>query len=192
MVAAPPSPVRSRTTITPQIPVVAVTGTNGKTTTSPDDRPHRAARRACVVGWSNTDGIYLDGELVEAGDYSGPERRGPGAGAPGVQLAVTETARGGILLKGIGVTRNDVSVVTNVSADHLGLQGIDTLDQLAEVKAVVPRITRRRGWAVLNGDDPRVFAMRAAIQRAAVGLLPRPRLAGDPRGRSTTAAGPPR
>ena len=83
---------------------------------------------------------------------------------PGVELAVTETARGGILLKGIGLTRNDVSVVTNVSADHLGLQGIDTLDQLAEVKAVVPRITRRRGWAVLNGDDPRVYAMRHVVK----------------------------
>jgi cyanophycin synthetase len=83
---------------------------------------------------------------------------------PGVQLAVTETARGGILLKGIGLTRNDVSVVTNVSADHLGLQGIDTLDQLAEVKSVVPRITRRRGWSVLNGDDPRVYAMRNLIR----------------------------
>ncbi len=77
---------------------------------------------------------------------------------------MTETARGGILLKGIGLTRNDVSVVTNVSADHLGLQGIDTLDQLAEVKAVVPRITRKDGWAVLNGDDPRVFAMRSVIK----------------------------
>ena len=82
-------------------------------------------------------------------------------------LAVTETARGGILLKGIGITRNDVSVVTNVTADHLGLQGIDTVDQLAEVKSVVPRITRRRGWAVLNGDDPRVYAMRNVIRASA-------------------------
>ena len=97
---------------------------------------------------------------------------------PEVQLAVTETARGGILLKGIGLTRNDVSVVTNVSADHLGLQGIDTLDQLAEVKAVVPKITRKDGWAVLNGDDPRVLAMREHDQGAALGLLPRPGLAG--------------
>ena len=88
-----------------------------------------------------------------------------------MQLAVTETARGGILLKGIGLTRNDVSVVTNVTADHLGLQGIDTVDQLAEVKAVVPRITRKDGWAVLNGDDPRVLAMRGDHQGAAVGLL---------------------
>jgi cyanophycin synthetase len=149
-------------TITPRIPVVAVTGTNGKTTTS-RMIAHIARTGGQVVGWSNTDGIYRDGELVEAGDYSGPSGAGRVLGLPGVQLAVTETARGGILLKGIGLTRNDVSVVTNVSADHLGLQGIDTLDQLAEVKAVVPRITRRRGWAVLNGDDPRVFAMRGII-----------------------------
>ena len=83
---------------------------------------------------------------------------------PEVQLAVTETARGGILLKGIGLVRNDVSVVTNVTADHLGQQGIDTVDQLAEVKAVVPRITRKSGWAVLNADDPRVYAMRSVIR----------------------------
>ncbi len=150
-------------TITPEIPVVAVTGTNGKTTTS-RMIAHIARTGGKVVGWSNTDGIYLDGALVEAGDYSGPSGAGTVLGLPGVEFAVTETARGGILLKGIGVTRNDVSVVTNVSADHLGLQGIDTLDQLAEVKAVVPRITRRRGWAVLNGDDPRVFAMRSVIR----------------------------
>jgi cyanophycin synthetase len=150
-------------TITPEIPVVAVTGTNGKTTTS-RMIAHIARVDGRVVGWSNTDGIYLDGDLVEGGDYSGPSGAGRVLALPGVQLAVTETARGGILLKGIGLSRNDVSVVTNVSADHLGVQGIDTLDQLAEVKAVVPRITRRRGWAVLNGDDPRVFAMRGVIR----------------------------
>jgi cyanophycin synthetase len=150
-------------TIVPTIPVVAVTGTNGKTTTS-RMIAHIARTAGKVVGWSNTDGIYLDGELVEAGDYSGPSGAGRVLGLPGVEFAVTETARGGILLKGIGLTRNDVSVVTNVSADHLGLHGIDTLDQLAEVKAVVPHITRRRGWAVLNGDDPRVYAMRNAVR----------------------------
>jgi cyanophycin synthetase len=150
-------------TITPTIPVVAVTGTNGKTTTS-RMIAHIARTSGRVVGWSNTDGIYLDGELVEGGDYSGPSGAGRVLGLPGVELAVTETARGGILLKGIGLTRNDVSVVTNVSADHLGLQGIDTLDQLAEVKAVVPHITRRGGWSVLNGDDPRVYAMRNVIR----------------------------
>ncbi|GAB3038989.1 hypothetical protein GCM10011376_40320 [Nocardioides flavus (ex Wang et al. 2016)] len=150
------------TTITPTVPVVAVTGTNGKTTTS-RMVAHIARTSGLVVGWSNTDGIYRDGVLVEAGDYSGPSGAARALGLDGVQLAVTETARGGILLKGIGITRNDVSVVTNVTADHLGLQGIDTVDQLAEVKSVVPRITRKDGWAVLNGDDPRVLAMRAVI-----------------------------
>jgi cyanophycin synthetase len=77
---------------------------------------------------------------------------------------VTETARGGILLKGIGVAYNNVSVFTNVSADHLGLHGIDTLDQLAEVKSVVCRITRPDGWVVLNADDPRVLATRTVIK----------------------------
>ena len=149
-------------TITPRIPVVAVTGTNGKTTTS-RMIAHIARADGRLVGWSSTDGIYVDGELVEAGDYSGPSGAGRVLAHRDVELAVTETARGGILLKGIGVTRNDVSVVTNVTADHLGLHGIDTLDQLAEVKGVVPRITRKDGWAVLNGDDPRVLAMRATI-----------------------------
>lgn len=150
-------------TLTPRIPVVAVTGTNGKTTTS-RMIAHLARTDGKLVGWSNTDGIYIDGELVEAGDYSGPSGAGRVLAHREVELAVTETARGGILLKGIGLTRNDVSVVTNVSADHLGQQGIDTIDQLAEVKAVVPRITRKDGWAVLNADDPRVFAMRGVIK----------------------------
>ncbi|HET6937592.1 MAG TPA: Mur ligase family protein [Nocardioides sp.] len=150
-------------TLTPKVPVVAVTGTNGKTTTS-RMIAHIALTDGRHVGWSSTDGIYVDGELVEAGDYSGPSGAGRVLAQPGVQLAVTETARGGILLKGIGLTRNDVSVVTNVTADHLGLQGIDTLDQLAEVKGVVPRITRKGGWAVLNADDPRVFGMRNTIK----------------------------
>ncbi|MFC5176916.1 Mur ligase family protein [Nocardioides taihuensis] len=151
------------TTLTPSVPVVAVTGTNGKTTTS-RMIAHLARTSGKLVGWSNTDGIYVDGDLVEAGDFSGPSGAGRVLAHEGVQFAVTETARGGILLKGIGLTRNDVSVVTNVSADHLGLHGIDTLDQLAEVKSVVPRITRRGGWAVLNADDPRVYAMRTVIK----------------------------
>ena len=150
-------------TIVPRIPVVAVTGTNGKTTTS-RMIAHIARADGKLVGWSNTDGIYIDGLLVEAGDYSGPSGAGRVLAHENVEFAVTETARGGILFKGIGLTRNDVSVVTNVTADHLGLQGIDTVDQLAEVKGVVPRITRKDGWAVLNADDPRVFAMRTTIR----------------------------
>ncbi|WP_139983251.1 Mur ligase family protein [Nocardioides litoris] len=151
------------TTIKPDVPVVAVTGTNGKTTTS-RMVAHIGRCHGRLVGWSNTDGIYIDGELVEAGDYSGPSGAGRVLAHPQVQLAVTETARGGILLKGIGLVRNDVSVVTNVTADHLGLHGIDTVDQLAEVKSVVAQITRRSGWSVLNADDPRVYAMRHVIR----------------------------
>ncbi|WP_323793402.1 Mur ligase family protein [Nocardioides sp.] len=156
-------PGEAPTTLTPTVPVVAVTGTNGKTTTS-RMVAHIARTHGLLVGWSNTDGIYVDGAMVEAGDYSGPSGAGRVLAHPEVQLAVTETARGGILLKGIGVVHNDVSVVTNVTADHLGQQGIDTVDQLAEVKAVVPRITRKGGWAVLNADDPRVYAMRHVIK----------------------------
>jgi cyanophycin synthetase len=147
------------TTLRPRVPVVAVTGTNGKTTTS-RMIAHLARTAGHFVGWSNTDGVYVDGRLVEPGDYSGPSGAGRVLADARVDFAVTETARGGILLKGIGITRNDVSVVTNVSADHLGLHGIDTLDQLAEVKSVVPQITKASGWAVLNADDPRVYAMR--------------------------------
>jgi cyanophycin synthetase len=145
------------------VPIVAVTGTNGKTTTS-RMVAHIARTQGLHVGWSSTDGIYVDGELVESGDYSGPSGAGRVLAHEEVQLAVTETARGGILLKGIGLAYNNVSVVTNVSADHLGLHGIDTLDQLAEVKGVVPRITKPSGWAVLNADDPRVLAMRTTLR----------------------------
>ena len=161
--AAAVEPGNKPTTIKPRVPVVAVTGTNGKTTTS-RMIAHIARAQGLLVGWSNTDGIYIDGALVEAGDYSGPSGAGRVLAHPEVEFAVTETARGGILLRGIGLTHNDVSVVTNVTADHLGLQGIDTVDQLAEVKAVVPRITKPSGWAVLNGDDPRVFAMHNLIK----------------------------
>lgn len=145
--------------IRPQIPVVAITGTNGKTTTA-RMIGHVALRAGWLVGWSSTDGVYIDGQLVEAGDFSGPSGAGQVLRHPGVELAVTETARGGILRRGVGVAYNDVSVVTNISADHLGLGGIDTLDQLAEVKAVITKITKPDGWCVLNADDPRTFAMR--------------------------------
>jgi cyanophycin synthetase len=145
--------------IRPKIPVVAITGTNGKTTTA-RMIGHIARRAGLSVGWSSTDGVYIDGELIESGDFSGPGGAGRVLRHPGVKLAVTETARGGILRRGVGVAYNDVSVVTNISADHLGSDGIDTLDQLAEVKAVITKITKPDGWCVLNADDPRTFGMR--------------------------------
>jgi cyanophycin synthetase len=143
----------------PRVPTVAVTGTNGKTTVT-RLVAHMGRCAGLHVGWSNTDGVYRDGELVEAGDWSGPGGAGRVLAQPGIELAVLETARGGILRRGVGVAHNDVAVVTNVSADHLGLGGIHTLDQLAEVKATIVRITRPSGWVVLNADDPRTLAMR--------------------------------
>jgi cyanophycin synthetase len=143
----------------PTIPVISVTGTNGKTTTV-RLLAHLVRAAGRTVAYSSTDGVYRDdGKLVEAGDYSGfGGARMALDQSPDV--AVLETARGGILLRGIGVAHNDVAVVTNVSADHLELLGIRTLDQLAEVKATITRITRPHGWVVLNADDPRVLSMR--------------------------------
>jgi cyanophycin synthetase len=143
----------------PTIPVIAVTGTNGKTTTV-RLLAHLVRAAGKTVAYSSTDGVYLQDRLVEAGDYSGFGGAGKAMSQPGVEVAVLETARGGILLRGIGTTQNDVAVVTNISADHLGLQGIDTLDQLAEVKSTILRITKPDGWDVMNADDPRVLAMR--------------------------------
>ncbi len=143
----------------PTIPVIAVTGTNGKTTTV-RLLAHIVRTAGCSVAYSSTDGVFHDGELVEAGDYSGFSGAQMALAQPDIDVAILETARGGILLRGIGTTHNDVSVVTNISADHLGLHGVDTLDQLAEVKGTITTITRDDGWHVLNADDPRVLAMR--------------------------------
>lgn len=143
----------------PEIPVIAVTGTNGKTTTV-RLLAHLLRTAGLTVAYTSTDGVYLEERLVEEGDYSGFAGAGLALSQPGVQAAVLETARGGILLRGIGTSHNDVAVVTNVSVDHIGLHGINTLDQLAEVKATITRITRPNGWDVLNADDPRVLDMR--------------------------------
>ena len=111
------------------------------------------------VAYSSTDGVYRGRRRVLTGDYSGFGGAAK-ALAQRPDVAVLETARGGMLLRGIGVLHNDVAVVTNVSADHLDLHGISTVDQLAEVKGLITRITRPDGWDVLNADDPRVLAMR--------------------------------
>ncbi len=143
----------------PRIPIVAITGTNGKSTTT-RLIAHVAAESGLKVGMTNSDGIFVRGQLVEAGDWTGFGGAGRVLAEPGLDLAVLETARGGILLRGVGYAANDVSVVTNLSADHLGLQGIDTVDELAEVKGVIVRMTKRSGWVVLNADDDRAWAMR--------------------------------
>lgn len=145
------------------VPVIAVTGTNGKTTTT-RLIAHLVKTGGRTPGWSSTDGIFIDGVEVESGDWSGPGGAGRVLDDPRVQVAVTETARGGILLRGVGTAANDVSVVTNISADHLGLLGVHTVQQLAEVKSVVTRITKPDGWTVLNADDPLVLGMRAVTR----------------------------
>ena len=142
-----------------------------------------------LTAWSSTDGVVVMGEHGRPGDYSGPAGARAVLETPGLELGLLETARGGMLLKGMGVTTNDVSVVTNVSADHLGLQGIDTLDQLAEVKAIVTTVTKREGWVVLNGEDPRVWAMRFGIKAKPWAFTARPGLAGAAGSRSTPVAG---
>ena len=147
------------TVLHPTIPIVSVTGTNGKTTTV-----RLIAGLARMAGYSvaytTTDGVYHDDQLVEVGDYSGFSGASKALAQPGIDLAVLETARGGILLRGMGTDHNDVAVVTNVTEDHLDQYGIRTLDQLAEVKATITRVTKPEGWDVLNADDPRVLAMR--------------------------------
>jgi cyanophycin synthetase len=142
----------------PDVPVIQVSGTNGKTTTT-RLIAHIVMTAGKRVAFSSTDGVYRNDRMVKKGDYSGFAGAST-ALAQHPDVAVLETARGGILLRGIGVAHNDVAVVTNVSADHLHLHGISTVDQLAEVKATVTRITRPDGWVVLNADDPRVLAMR--------------------------------
>ncbi len=143
----------------PTIPLIAVTGTNGKTTTV-RLIAHLFRIGEKVVGFTTTDGTYLQNRLVMEGDMTGPFSANIILSNPTVDIAVLETARGGILRAGLGFEEADVAVVLNVTADHLGLRGIHTVEQLADVKSVVPAIVKREGHAVLNADDPLVYAMR--------------------------------
>ncbi len=142
-----------------RVPIVAVTGTNGKTTTS-RMIAHIFKGIGHKVGMTSTDGIVIDERLVYKADASGPRSARMVLQNPRVDFAVMEVARGGILREGLGYDRNDVAVVTNVAPDHLGLKGIDTLEQLADVKAVVVEAVPRNGFAVLNADDALVRKMR--------------------------------
>ena len=141
------------------IPVIAVTGTNGKTTTT-RLIAHLFRHTGKTVGFTTTDGIYLQNRLVMEGDMTGPFSANIILSNPTVDVAVLETARGGILRAGLGFDEADVGVVLNVSADHLGLRGIHTVEQLAEVKSVIAAVVKREGHAVLNADDPLVARMR--------------------------------
>ncbi|MCH7854456.1 MAG: cyanophycin synthetase [Proteobacteria bacterium] len=133
-----------------QIPIAAVTGTNGKTTTS-RMLAHILKMSGHTVGLTSTDGVYIDGQLTVAGDMTGPVSARMILRDPSVDAAVMETARGGMLRGGLGFQHCDVAACLNVSADHLGLKGINTLEQLAEVKRVPIEIATKA--AVLNADD---------------------------------------
>jgi cyanophycin synthetase len=141
-----------------RIPILAVTGTNGKTTTV-RMIAHVLKLMGRRVGMTSTDGIVIDGRLMKRGDMSGPKSAQMVLQNPTVDTAVFEVARGGILREGLGYDRNDVAVVTNVTGDHLGLGGIETLGQLAGVKGVLVEAVPRSGTAVLNADDALVYRM---------------------------------
>jgi cyanophycin synthetase len=142
-----------------RVPIVSVTGTNGKTTTA-RMIAHIFKGIGRKVGMTSTDGVVIDERLVIKADASGPRSARMVLQNPRVDFAVMEVARGGILREGLGYDRNDVAVVTNIAPDHLGLRGIDTLEQLADVKAVVVEAVPRDGFAVLNADDALVRKMR--------------------------------
>ncbi|MFN2361146.1 MAG: Mur ligase family protein [Marinobacter sp.] len=143
-----------------QIPVIAITGTNGKTTTT---RLISHVLRDCGLrtGTTTTQGIYINGECVKTGDCSGPVSARRVLDDPDVDVAVLETARGGILKRGLAFDHCNVGVVLNISSDHLGLDGVETLQDLARVKGRVPRCAR--GAAVLNADDPLCVQMRDTL-----------------------------
>jgi cyanophycin synthetase len=141
-----------------RVPVIAVTGTNGKTTTT-RLIAHIFRQVYPAVGFTTTDGIYLGDRLLEKGDTTGPQSAQIILQDPTVDVAVLETARGGILRSGLAFEYCDVGVVLNVEADHLGLGGIETIEQMAKVKAVIAEAVHSDGYAVLNADDQRVAAM---------------------------------
>ncbi|MGF1492946.1 MAG: cyanophycin synthetase [Microcoleaceae cyanobacterium] len=146
-----------------RIPIVAVTGTNGKTTTT-RLLAHIMKQTGKVVGYTTTDGTYVDDYLAEPGDNTGPQSAHLILSDPTVEVAVLEAARGGILRSGLGFDRCEVGVVLNVAADHLGLGDIDTIEQMAQVKSVVAETVMPKGYAVLNADDPLVAAMAERVR----------------------------
>ncbi|HYP82271.1 cyanophycin synthetase [Variovorax sp.] len=150
-----------------RIPVVAVTGTNGKTTTARLIN-HLLASSGLVTGMTNTDGVYIDGRQTDSGDCSGPKSARNVLLHPDVEAAVFEVARGGILREGLGFDRCQVAVVTNLGqGDHLGLNYINSVEELAVLKRVIVRNVAPQGWAVLNAADPNVAAM-AGVCRGSV------------------------
>lgn len=141
---------------TGRIPVTAVTGTNGKTTTS-RLIAHLASTSGYFTGLTTTDGIYINGKIIEEGDCSGPDSAEIVLREPEVNYAVLECARGGILRGGLGFSNCDIGIVTNILEDHLGIDDIHSLEQMTRVKNVIPKSIRSGGYAILNADDDLVY-----------------------------------
>ena len=158
--ATPPTWIRDADR---RIPVVSITGTNGKSTVT-RLITHILVGAGRRVGTTTSDGVLVNERLVDAGDWTGPGGALQILGRSDLDVAVLETARGGLVLRGMGYESNEVSVFTNVTSDHLDLQGIHTLPELAEVKATVARVTKPAGWSVLNADDPLVAATARRVR----------------------------
>lgn len=135
-----------------RIPIMAVTGTNGKTTTT-RLLAHIVKNMGYRVGFTTSDGIYVQNHMLEKGDTTGPYSAEFILKDPTVEFAVLETARGGILRSGLGFSRCDIGIITNIQEDHLGLNDINTLEDIARVKSTVVKSVKKDGWAVLNAED---------------------------------------
>lgn len=144
------------------IPIVAITGTNGKTTTT-RLTAHIAKTAGYKVGYTTSDGVYIQNQMMVKGDCTGPVSAQFVLKDPTVDFAVLECARGGILKNGLAFRNCDVAIVTNISADHIGLRGISSMDQMAKVKAVVPKTVLKSGYAILNAEDDLVYAMHKEL-----------------------------
>ena len=146
-----------------KIPIIAVTGTNGKTTTT-RLIAHFAKQKGFKVGYTTSDGIYIQNRMLVKGDCTGPSSAEFVLKDPTVNFAVLECARGGLLRAGLGFHNCDIGIVTNIAEDHLGLKGIHTIDQLAKVKGVIPESVLPEGYAILNADDELVFEMSRTLK----------------------------
>ena len=146
-----------------RIPIIAITGTNGKTTTT-RLAAHIAKSAGKKVGYTTSDGVYIQNQMMMKGDCTGPVSSAFVLKDPTVDFAVLECARGGILKSGLAFQNCDVAIVTNVAADHIGLGGINSVEQMAQVKAVVPETVFPHGYAVLNADDDLVYKMKEGLK----------------------------